>query len=830
MSQGQLLLSYLQGNPSPNIEDAIHCSDVVQIFKTGNQQLLQILITSDGMNKLIKLIQTSTNFQIVRRILQMFTMQNSPLLSELINSNEYTENLILGLDDVSKNHPYVTGAITQILFSALDVYPGDFYEVINTSNRVFPILIKNVEVNSVYYLCTRIVIASTEAQTFCWYLFVSLMGDHGTGCAVPKSLAYEPASSTEPYRLTPGMRKKVLELLFSFFNEFPDTCDFYNDISIALPLILQDAFDDSERALIFKLGLLMNINEAMAYAAQSVLNCMKSSDLLLQFAMYYIQSFGIIISNSSVELILYRMLHRQPNNFLLIILAKMIQSIITGSNSDKSDLTESLQMILADAFKNSDISSVLMRAFRMYLCCSSEGVSIDPESNEANEQLRRFSSDPYIMEIDADYIQQLKRKADTISASNSFTPTFSVSKLWEHDYKKMEEKFKNIGSRPLQISTTNEEQRPQPQEQPVPKKQPFSLPKQVAQQTSVNIGAPNIQEEEDNYSSDNYYEEESTDESEELKMREMIERQKAAKAQAEKSKEVEENEIIDSPIKESVQKSPAILNLPQIPPVPKAAEITPSTAAAQSTASTSSSNTTTTTTSKGKGKKGKVPKKTKGKAKAKKSSKATQKPKLSFTMNIGVVDAPPDKPPVQHLELNISTLKLKPRKPKPALDRKILVIDCPLRKQDLSINVTNEFEVKLDEMLNYMPIQSPHKILSKEEIRKLVDSKISDSEEDFDIEPLPSEMEEDNEDDDSPRNYIANPFATTSKQNLVIDQEEEEFFEEEEEEEEEEITDSEQDAQNGEKTNIVSPETPQQQPVIIQAKPADQSQQQSSKT
>lgn len=753
----------VQRSDPPTTLEIISCSDVVQVFKSGNQMLIEKLTSSAGMNDLIDLLHNSQNFQIVRRILQLFTMIDSPLLQKLTDSIEYTEHLLQVLDRNNGVHLYVIGAITQILLNSMEVFPHEIYDDLSASRINYQRIIKNIEVNSIYYFCTRFISNSKRSETFAWVLFCSLMGDHGPGCAVPKKFAYDPAASISPIPLTPSMRKKVIELLFIFFNEYFDTCDFSNDISEALPLVLQDASDDAERSLVFKLGLILNMNEGLAYSAQSILNCLKSSDTLIQYSLYYIHAFGILIRNSSVELILYRLLHRPTNNFVLIAASKMIQSIIENTK-ENTDLQERLEMIIADAFQNSSVSSVILRAFRMALVNAADGLEISPESQYAVEQLRKFESNPKISEIDDDYIKELKKGADIINNSDKFKPVFNVSYLWQAQQKqKMQLKFKNIDrlsnlnkvTLPPNITLTpGDESRPKitnidGARSPVKVKGPFqgpiqSIPLQVEEEEEDNN---------DDYSSDGYYEEDQNDLHEQMKLREMIERQKAVKMHAAEKQDSKPVQNVQ-PVKKI---PPSIADLPTMPPAPKPAiEKKPKT-------------------------KGKA--KGKGKKKSKKSN--AKKQNLSFTMNIGVISSPPAPVPFvprtknQCLELNISSVKLKPRKPKPKLNNRILVVDFPLETpKNLEISPSENYEVELEDTVFF---GTPRKKLSQEEIRQMLAASNSDPEEDFDIEPLPSEMEEEEEEKQKEKKTIRNPFSVFAAVRKSAEDEEEEDEEEEEE-------------------------------------------------
>lgn len=763
--QTESVIFLVQRSEPPKLLEFLQCSDVVQVFKTGNQALIDRLTSPDGINELIDILHNTSDSQIMRRILQIFTMIDSPLLQKLAESIEYTEHLLQILDRNANVYSYVIGSVTQILLNSMEVYPHEIYEDLNASRTSYQRIIKNIEINSIYYFCTRFISHSKKSETFAWVLFCSLMGDHGPGCPIPKKFAYDPAASIPPIPLTASMRKKVIELLFIYFNEYFEVCDFSNDASEALPLVLQDASDDTERSLVFKLGLILKMNEGLAYSAQSILNCLKSSDSLIQYSLYYIHAFGIIIRNLSVELILYRLLHRPANNFVLIAAAKMIQSIIENSK-DTTDLQERLEMIIAEAFQKSTVSSVILRAFRMALINAADGIEVTPESQYAVEQLRKLEANPKIGEIDEDYINDLKNRADTINNSDKFKPVFNVSNLWIPQQKqKMQIKFKTIDrlSNLNKIQSSNialtpgDESRPkitniEGARSPVRVKSTFNAPIQ-------SIPQP-LEEEEDDYYDSDYYEEDQNDLHEQMKMREMIERQKSFKMHAAEKQDnnntqpPQQDQPTPKVQQQQVQppkKVPqSILDLPAIPPAPKPA-IEKKT--------------------KGKGKAKAKPKKAKAKGKAKKQN-------LSFSFNLNVVSSPPAPVPfypprarLNHcLELNVSSVKLKPRKKKPRLNNRILVVDFPLEESNkLSISEPNFTDVDLEDAMFF---GTQRKKLAQEEIRKMLVASNSDPEEDFDIEPLPSEMEE--EEDEKEEKPVRNPFSVFAAVRKIAEDEEEE--------------------------------------------------------
>ena len=121
-------------------------------------------------------------------------------------------------------------------------------------------------------------------------------------------------------------------------------------------------------------------------------------------------------------------------------------------------------------------------------------------------------------------------------------------------------------------------------------------------------------------------------------------------------------------------------------------------------------------------------------------------------MDIGIVDCPPLRKPnglitnprmvsnkalyssKPQLEINVSSIKLKPRKEKPTFDKKVLVIECPLKIPEMTISESSFFESEMnDTHINKM---SPGKI------RKMLLEANIDMDNDEEIEMLPSELEE----------------------------------------------------------------------------------------
>lgn len=429
----------------PTITDYIKCDDIAKALREKNSQIASIFYTRESLSSLIRLMLESNDIGLTKKLLLIFEDVNCPYFNYFIESVDLIEQMTRSLDIVDKINPFIIGATTQILNYMLNYNQEKVIDVFNSSKIIYPRLIRCLDNPAVFYFCFRNSILDIKMQTFIWILYLSLMDEHGPGSPVPKGVSQNRASESEPPRLTPELRKKALEILFAFVNKYERDCSFLLDITDALPLMLQDASDDTERSLVFKVGIALYHNKALGYSALSVLTCLKSSNILIFSALYYIQIFEVYVKNSFLELLLFRLLHGKPNNFVLLALAKMLASVIKTSTESVA-LTEKLLMILASAFNNSKPKSYLLKAFKAALVSATNGIELDPISEECINRIVEFNNKPNICQIDIAYITELASKASKIdSDSVGFLPHFFVNKLVDKEqYSLLSKKFKTI--------------------------------------------------------------------------------------------------------------------------------------------------------------------------------------------------------------------------------------------------------------------------------------------------------------------------------------------------------------------------------------------------
>ena len=461
-----------------SIPSILRCPDLQSEYRSKNRKLIDILTKSQNVHKIIDVLHTTKDFQTARRILGICISPVQIFLNQFAEELEYTEHLLEILAKPKSSHRYVFGIIMQILLKAFDFFPDQMIDIFNSSRKCYTLIVGAIHFPAIFHFSSRLVLRREDMSTFVWVIFAALMDAHGTGPTIPSDVTKDIAHNAVIPRLTPVQRQKAIEVLCIYFNEFGNNSSLYELVSKAVPLMLQDASDDQERALVIRLGLNLEPNEALGYSVLSVVNCFKSLDILLQYSILYIAAFNVMIGNKSIEFFVYRLLKRPANNFVLIACAAMIRHVIEVDPRN-SELAKNIQQIIDHAYANNPLmKSNMMLAFRAELAQAAEGNEMDPESNDCWRQLesvQRRKGGKYNQAL----IDDFSKKDKQIMESNDvFRPQFNVKQLWKspETYAAMSSFFKTVTRLPhLEQSVTISRPLPPPSPKRTPKKQQISL-------------------------------------------------------------------------------------------------------------------------------------------------------------------------------------------------------------------------------------------------------------------------------------------------------------------------------------------------------------------
>ena len=437
-------LNTLLAMDDPPLERVLMCTEVQAFFRMNVQSVVSFFKKTETIKKMYTLLETSKDFQIITKILALHRSPNKAIVREISKNQELLTMLCKILENKAEVSRYVFGAVASILQICFDNWTKETFSLFNETLNNYMRLIKVSHLPGVF-ACLNKFATSPESnisgKPFIWMLFLALIDSHGPGCRVPPYVTQCKCYNSSMGRLEIAQRCRVLQLMNAYFSvNSIEFSEIFKAVSTALPLLLQDASNDYEISLVFKLGLRLDYNSAMSLSAMSVINCYKSSDILIQFSLMYMTEFDVNVSYRSIELFIYRMLEKKRyNNFVTVALANLVQALV-NEKKDKSFI-ENVREIVCQFCENGETCAI--RAFRTAMFMATEG--LDPmkeDSCTVADEVDQMMS--YVIVHDK-LIQKLQAKAKEIDSNEIYTPIFDVKGLWKkEEIAKMEKLYKTI--------------------------------------------------------------------------------------------------------------------------------------------------------------------------------------------------------------------------------------------------------------------------------------------------------------------------------------------------------------------------------------------------
>lgn len=440
----------LLSRPNVGIEEIIKHPDIQFEYRTKNKKVLKIIMEEKSLIFLIDTFQNSLDKVILKRILGLFISPNTMIISEIGQNFKLTTKFLSVLKNPTTYHRFILSSICNVFIRIIDLQRQQVFKNIYSSNELLYLIMQTLHFPAVFQLAAKIILCGDSAISFGWLLLKTLLDEHGLGCSLPMKSAKLPVFNSKvpeaSNKLYREQRIRAIELLILLFTQqFLQSFELFSATSNALPLLLQDAGDDRERSVVFRVGLSLRPSAALGYSAVSIVNSLACSDELLVAALQYITRFGVLVGPRSIELFVYRILHRKTaNNFVMLCTASMVAKCVKLQNRN-IELQSNLRDLLFRCFKVDGLS-LLIRSFKGILIEAAKGEEIDPLSRHGMEKVKeaRTLDEPINAEIE-DRIREYRAKARAIDEGrSSIAPIFDAMTLWREDAKKIASSFDKV--------------------------------------------------------------------------------------------------------------------------------------------------------------------------------------------------------------------------------------------------------------------------------------------------------------------------------------------------------------------------------------------------
>ena len=431
------------------IQELVKQQELQFEYRTKNPKVLDVIMKQESIQYLIDTFQHSVDKVILKRILGLCISPNIMIISEIGHNPVLTTEFLSVLKNPSSYHRFILSSICHVFIRICELQTDAvFRNLYNSKEMLFDIL-SSLHIPAVFQLAAKLILYREKAIPFGWLILRCLLDEHGLGCNLPIKIlslgAFGGYEVNQP-KLYREQRIRCIELLILFFTQ---PCfggnDLFNSVSDALPLLLEDAGDDEERSVVFKISLLMNPSSAMGYSAVSIINSLTCEDCLLVTALQYITQFDVLIGPRSMELFVYRILHRKSvNNFVLLNAASMIAKCVQMQKRNM-DLQSNLRGLLFRCYKVDGLPLVT-RAFKAVFLAAADGYDLDPLSKNGFDEVyeARTLDEPTDPEIE-DRIREYRANARAIDEKRaSISPIFDARTLWREEAPKIAAKYKTV--------------------------------------------------------------------------------------------------------------------------------------------------------------------------------------------------------------------------------------------------------------------------------------------------------------------------------------------------------------------------------------------------
>lgn len=163
-------------NPKATTIDVLKCSDILNLLRTNDQKLMEFLLQPQHIKDIFDILSQTFARSDHKRVLQLFQTSNVNLHRIFSESIPLTEYAFRVLTSNSDHDMYAAGTISRVFQKAIDLWPDEIYDVFHYSDKLYKMVIENIDKDVVYM--TLLDSVSDEKEFFSelmWYLFQALV-------------------------------------------------------------------------------------------------------------------------------------------------------------------------------------------------------------------------------------------------------------------------------------------------------------------------------------------------------------------------------------------------------------------------------------------------------------------------------------------------------------------------------------------------------------------------------------------------------------------------------------------------------------------------------
>ncbi|KAH0785949.1 hypothetical protein GPJ56_010083 [Histomonas meleagridis] len=374
------LASLLTADPIDYEAILLH-QELFSTYRSKDTQLLMFL--SEHVNEFIDAMLNSKNEKVSKASVELFTGNNSPLLINLIQNQQLSEEFISKIPSLSL---VKMGYISRIFIKAFETKKSETTNLFAKSKTILVVLTKYIDINSIYDLIHEFVSIPTPDNHFLIFAYIRLLCPKG-GKTPPelKTQVTEFVSNFSDHKFNEIQYSKLLETVYTFVTlnkEFT----FPNTFPAELGYIYATHKTNSVHCLIMKIAIEVsgasNVFENIAIKlVQRNVPYGELSVLALEFLSRNVNESLV----DAIPIIIERFIEGKINTFHQSTFVKFILSAINVPKLREVIVQKLVPLILENANRSNWRKNANVVGFYLQLASI-----IDEYVGDQNEQWNKF--------------------------------------------------------------------------------------------------------------------------------------------------------------------------------------------------------------------------------------------------------------------------------------------------------------------------------------------------------------------------------------------------------------------------------------------------------
>lgn len=288
LSKIEELISFIS-NPETTVKDVIDYPNITQFFKQRNKVLNEYFSKEETLNGIMDIIFEDKSHSAQLVCLQIFMSTNQTVIKLFLGKTKFVEQLFIKLDEENAS-VFLVGIITQILQKMLLNFSEEFFSLMDGMEIGYFSLLKNLENDSIYNLCTQIVkTPPSSAHKFLWGFLVAFCENMNEIKEIRETIKIPSVQKCMEIELNPVQKLRVLKLFTSFSNTFKSNNEFKGFLFGIMMELVKLTLTDDEKCELLQIGLSFELcNFPLMDLSYQVMVSTTSNGALIQQAIKYI--------------------------------------------------------------------------------------------------------------------------------------------------------------------------------------------------------------------------------------------------------------------------------------------------------------------------------------------------------------------------------------------------------------------------------------------------------------------------------------------------------------------------------------------------------------